>query len=291
LVEGADRPALLQRQLKQAGVRSQLLELAGGRFLLAWPKQNRRDEACRQKIFTAHHDRVAGTPGALDNSAAILQLFNYLVSGRPAVNTLVIFTDREELSGTAVEEQGSWVLGQAFAGMGYKKPLVFSLDVCGRGDTLLLSSAAETLRARVVELNPTEEDLHQHSASAVQQVAEEVKQLSDGLQRLLGSSLPVRRARVPFGEDLGFLCAGQTALVLTVLPRAEYESLTGFSFDADTAAPLPPWASLRVPGIPDTWRYLHSAEDRPNLYTADAFALIAKTLDALGRWRLPVYLN
>ena len=290
LALGADRPGLLKSVLQDAGIKVRAVELSGGLHLVATPPSMVRSEACRYKIITAHHDRVAGTPGALDNSAANLQLVRFLVSAQAAVNTAVIFTDHEELSGTVIDRQGSYILGTALQRLGYQAPMVFSLDVTGRGDTLLLSSASDSLAGR---------------DASFRGLALQVDDTANQLRRLLGTRVPVRQARVPFGEDLGFLCAGVASLVLTVLPRREYEGLTGQAFDGGAygdnnspgapggAAPalLPPWASLRAPGIPETWRYLHGAQDTPKLYTAEAFSLMARVLQCLAEWRLPAYIG
>jgi len=281
LEPAADRPGILHAELAAAGIHTRQLELAGGRYLVAQPRGGKRDDSCRQKIITAHHDRVPGTPGALDNSAAAWQLVDFLLSTEASVNTTVIFTDHEELSGNAVTKQGSWAVGCALATLGYRKPLLFCLDVCGRGDTLVLSSAAASLADYDPELG---------------QLAAEVDEAARHLLRYLGNRFPARQARVPFGEDLGFLCSGQVALVLTVLPRAEYEALSGFSFEhvgnqSEVPRNLPPWAALRAPGIPDTWRYLHSENDTPALFTPEAFVLMGETIQRLGQWRLPQYIG
>lgn len=276
----ADRAEILHSELAAAGVQTRLLELAGGRYLVAQPLGGRRDDSCRQKIISAHHDRVPGTPGALDNSAAAWQLVDFLLSNEASVNTTVIFTDREELAGNAVSEQGSWVIGSALSTLGYRQPLVLCLDVTGRGDTLIVSSAANSLAD------------HDH---ALHRLSLEVQEAGRLLLLHLGKRFPARQARVPFGEDLGFLCSGQAALVLTVLPRPEYECLSGFSFEqtghpSDQTGNLPAWASLRAPGIPETWRYLHSAADTPALFTKEAFSLMDETIRRIGQWRLPQYL-
>jgi len=131
----ADRGALIVRVLRDQNVDAQVLDLAGGRFVVAWPRHSVRDPRYRIKIATAHHDRVPGTPGALDNSAACLQLVEFLASEQDTFNLCTVFTDHEELhpsmttsvttSGapsSSPSDQGSYALGQAFVSMGLRAP-------------------------------------------------------------------------------------------------------------------------------------------------------------------------
>jgi hypothetical protein len=266
LQEKAERFALLIEALSGAAIAHQSFESAAGSFIIAHPRSNTTDAHYRAKVFTAHYDRVPGTPGALDNSAACLQLMEYLAEGRGAFNTTVVFTDREELSGRDATEQGSYALGKAFSSLGLGRPLVFTFDVTGRGDALVISQAAQALRSE---------------GGAMARLAAELDTVAAEASRSLSGRMPLYRARVPFGEDLGFLRAGVPALAFTVLPRAEAEELAG-------ADGLPPWASPTHPKHkkPATWRLLHSAQDLPELYTASAFALMDKALNALGALRV-----
>ena len=255
------------------------MEVSGGRFVVAWPRKGVSDPLYRVKVVTAHHDRVPGTPGALDNSAACMQLVEFLSSGRGSFNTLVVFTDREELGSwspsaasraAAPSEQGSYELGKAFAGMGLRAPMVFPMDVTGRGDSLVLSRAAEGL-ARRTDRNGGMEALIAQTDSMAVTVA-----------RMMAGRAPVFRATVPFGEDLGFMLAGVPALTVTVLPRDEAAALSGLGG-------LPAWASPVAPGhkTPGTWSHLHGSGDTTDLYTSDAFELVSRFLDRLAALRVP----
>jgi len=281
MAPGSDRSAELARALEARGVAARTLELSGGRFVAAWPKEGLRDPRYRIKVVTAHHDRVPGTPGALDNSAACLQLVDFLSESRGAFNTLVIFTDREELGsarparpdGPGAARQGSFELGKAFSGMDIGSPMVFPLDVTGRGDALVLSRASETLAARA------DGALRR---SAVERVAAETDAMACSAARLMAGRAPVLRAAVPFGEDLGFMLAGVPALTVTVLPRAEAEALAGLGT-------LPAWASLAEPGdrAPGTWSRLHGPDDTVDQYGDEAFGVVSRFLARLAAWRAP----
>lgn len=268
LERDSDRLDVLEAAIESDGVRCSRFEPAGGgRFLIAYPKAYERDELYRLKLFTAHHDRVSGTPGALDNSAACMQLARYLRDGRAGLNVAVVFTDREELQGADPTEQGSFLLGSALSSLGLKRPLVFSFDVTGRGDTMVVSAAARSLRSR---------------GRAWERLAAEVDELAVEAGRALAAKVRHMRAHIPFGEDLGFMRAGVPALGLTVLPRDEAEAL-------GSEGGLPAWASTAAPRRrrPPTWRVLHTEDDRPSLYDEEAFALMERALEALGALRVP----
>ncbi|HUW70461.1 MAG TPA: M28 family peptidase [bacterium] len=290
LLPAADRGAMIVRILRARDVDARVLDLAGGRFVVAWPRHSVRDPRYRIKIVTAHHDRVPGTPGALDNSAACLQLVDFLSSEQDTFNLCAVFTDHEELhsstttsrtmSGaplTGPSNQGSYALGQAFAGMGLRAPMVFTLDVTGRGDALVVSSAADGLM-----LEPGSRSAGT-SGRGVSALAAETALMAGTVTRMMVGRAPVYRAMIPFGEDLGFLCAGIPALAITVLPRDEAESLVA-------GDGIPAWASPTAPGarMPDTWRRLHGPDDTPGLFTGEAFELVGKFLSRLAALRVPV---
>jgi len=278
----ADRSAVLSRVLEAAGVACRIMDLSGGRFVVAWPGGGTRDSRYRVKVVTAHHDRVPGTPGALDNSAACLQLVNFLASVKNAFNMLVVFTDREELGSlSAVSrvpaagspgEQGSFELGKAFAGMGLHAPMVFPLDVTGRGDSLVLSLASRGLASRG----------ERPGGLALETLVAETDDMAAVVARMMAGRARVFRALVPFGEDLGFILAGVPALAVTVLPRDEAGAL------ADSGG-LPAWASPIAPGCrtPETWSHLHGPGDTTAQYTRDAFELVSRFLDRLSALRVP----
>jgi hypothetical protein len=255
-------------------VHAKTLELGGGRFVVAWPRNSVRDPRYRFKVLTAHHDRVPGTPGALDNTAACVQLVEFLSSGRESFNTLVVFTDREELGGLSPAEQGSYAVGKAFAGMGIRTPMVFPLDVTGRGDSIVLSKAADTLMARHADALD--------GFAGLSGVVAETDAMAGSVARIMAGRAPLYRTAVPFGEDLGFICAGIPALTVTILPKDEAEALAARSG-------LPAWASPSAPGssMPHTWRYLHGRDDEPGLYTDEAFAVVGRFLSRLADWRVP----
>ncbi|MBN2874488.1 MAG: hypothetical protein JXM71_05280 [Spirochaetales bacterium] len=266
----ADRSGELVAALTDAGVHASVLDIDGGRFVLAWPRGAVRDRRYRIKIISAHHDRVPGTPGALDNSAACLQLARFLSGDSESFNTVVVFTDREELGGSSPTGQGSFALGTALATMGIGTPMVFPLDVTGRGDALVLSRAINSLATM------------RDGIPGVGVLAAAIDAMADTVTRMMAGRVPVYLASIPFGEDIGYIGAGLPALTVTVLPRGEAEALVaGDGF--------PAWASTAEPGsrMPATWAHLHGSGDTPRLYTDEAFDLMERFLSRLSALRVP----
>lgn len=304
---GADRFGELMSALLAEGCKPKPVELAGGRFIVVSPKDSVRDRRYRMKVLTAHHDRVPGTPGALDNSAACLQLWRFVTGNRRPFNTVAVFTDLEELSGASVYAQGAYALGKAFSGLGYGLPLVLSLDVTGRGDALVLSSScsglAEMPRMRAEEdrLFKADETSQSYEKGYSQEgtvgtagharvnrsyiheaLASEVMDLAGSLTRQVAGRMPVYHLPVPFGEDIGFMLAGVPALVCTVLPRHEAQELA-------SPGSLPQWASPVEPQrrMPATWSALHGPDDTVDLYTDAAFSLMERFLERVALLKVP----
>jgi hypothetical protein len=279
------------------------------------------------KVLTAHHDRVPGTPGALDNSAACLQLLRFVTaSQRPGTgpglrnsqgritgkipevfNTVAVFTDHEELSGASVSGQGAFALGKAFAGLGYGLPLVLSLDVTGRGDALVLSSScsglAEMPRMRAEEDRVSRADGKNH--------ADGDNKGRDGVVRTAGHQRvlipPIHEALAAEVEDLaaslGRHLAGRMPVYHLPVPFGEDIGfmLAGVPALVCTVLPrheaeelsglggLPQWASPVEPDrcMPSTWSALHGPDDTVELYTDTAFSLMERFLERVATLKVP----
>ncbi|HRZ90595.1 MAG TPA: M28 family peptidase, partial [Spirochaetia bacterium] len=154
-VPDADRPAVLEALLRDRGVASARIPLAGSLHLAVKFPDSSYNPRYRTKLLVAHHDRRPGSSGALDNGAACLQLAD--LAGRLALreephNTVILFTDSEESSGAG--DQGSFAVARALAGRvkalageGEEPPAVFVFDVTGRGTVPILSTTARDLLA------------------------------------------------------------------------------------------------------------------------------------------------
>jgi Zn-dependent M28 family amino/carboxypeptidase len=241
-----DRFAVLTRALGDALVPFDVVETGPFRHV-----QTRGGRAAvpvtGEKLFLAHYDRVAGTPGANDNGASVLALVDYLTRPRKTPPLRVIFTDGEELAGQGAAEQGSYALARTWGGVRGLLPLV--LDMTGIGDTLVLGHLAEQLVRRVRgESSPVEPG----ESDKVRRAAKRFLSICGGIE-----------IDTPFSDDLGLLLAGVPAVQLSLLPRKE--------------------AALyrRTGELPPSWRAMHTPDDTPDTLWPQSRALMA---DVLGRF-------
>jgi hypothetical protein len=221
-----------------------------------------------QLALVAHYDRIAGSPGALDNSCACLQLAEFAArrtaggaaggaAGRGSPTRpsfLIAFTDAEEAPGSGeASTQGAFELAKKLRSAAGAEQALAALvfDVTGRGGRLLLSSAPAELLART-GLGQTP-------------VAEGHRALV-GLAKRAASRARIKaplEAALPWSDDLGLTLGGLPALALSLLPD-------------DQAALLASGAR------PPLWDILHTSADAPELAEEGAFALVSAFLDALG---------
>jgi hypothetical protein len=280
---GADRVAVLEAFLRETGATPVRTILAGSHHLAVRFGETAYDPRFRTKLLVAHHDCVAGSPGALDNGAACLQLAalaGRLLGREDAHNTVILFTDSEE--STKAGKQGSFSVARALSGrmsaligeVG-EPPAVFVFDVTGRGDTPLLSTTAlDLLEAR--GLGETDQ-------------ATAIRSMSAWAGRALrkGAGQAPFSISVPWSDDLGFAMGGIPAITITLLPRVEAENykayLTGFSC-TDGGGTLPGQYPV---ALPYTWAKLHGSEDNSSLLEEKSFALMDRILDAFAELQIP----
>jgi hypothetical protein len=225
--------------------------------------------------FAAHYDRIRGSPGALDNSCACLQLIEFAArkaaapdyaesgdsegatsrstaaSGSPSF--LVAFTDAEEAPGSGeATRQGAYSLAlrlKAAYGTG-KAMATIVLDVTGRGGRLLLSTAPAGLLAR------TGLSLSDAASGHLALVG-----LARRAAARAGIAAPLE-ADLPWSDDLGLTLGGLPALAISLLPEAEA-------------------AMLAAGKRPPLWDILHTEADSPELAEESSFGLMSSLLDAI----------
>jgi hypothetical protein len=248
---GVDRFSLLCSVLRENNLNPVVLETAGKRHIVVGDGSSRQPV-----ILAAHYDRVEGSPGANDNSAAVFMLIE--AARELCAGALVVFTDKEELSGgEGIEEQGAYSLALYLKEQGRGKSRVYCFDACGAGDTLIVSTAADHLLKN-----------REGQAAA----------LCRRVQALRSEALRIaREARIekvlllptPFSDDAGFLRAGIAAQTITVLPQKEAAAFASLVRTRDEAA------SSLVSGpsdrrlLPETWRSLNGPGDSPLRLTAE----------------------
>ena len=204
----------------------------------------------RVVVLIAHHDAVPGSPGANDNAAAVgilLHLLGRLVRTPPStVKVRFLFPAAEELGYLGAR---TYVNVASLAGI----VGVLSLELCGRGDTLVVwDGAGET-------------DFLRRLGTAFEQVG----------RRREESYYIVGRIPV-FGSDhRAFSAAGVPAYGLTTVPAREAEGLRRFVLSGH-AGVLRNLAQRPVPF--DTY---HSSRDTFATLEADACDAVVTALEAV----------
>jgi hypothetical protein len=303
IAPGVDRFALLLSLLTELTLPYEVLEIAGKRHIAVSPEGNFRTWQAEAKnmrgelIFTAHYDRTANSPGANDNGAAVFQLVQTAMNlfeqdtknktsslqkkrdpGYPLKrDPLFIFTDGEELSGDeTLLDQGSYSLGLYLKENGMGDARIFTFDACGTGDSLIISTAADTL-------------LKNETGSGAEGRRQKVRQLrSFALEAARTARLEkVLLLPTPFSEDAGFLRSGLAAQTVTVLPREEaaaYASLARCK--EETAAAVRLSSAALSPAdrqrIPETWRCLNGPGDKALRLTPEHWKQVINFAEALA---------
>jgi hypothetical protein len=312
LAPEADRLGELRALLSRRGLSYRLLAIGERRHVLV-----RLGRGSPRFIVSAHYDRVPGSPGFLDNSAACLELADFgervvaklgvarsqaatgLVANgvaerssapelrspeRSSEGLFLLFTDGEEAPGTGGPlDQGSYALSLALrAALGSEAiaALVGFLvvDVTGRGGRLLFSRAPAALLER-----------HGLAGTALAQGLASLERLCLGAARRAGLAEPLRLP-LPWSDDLGFLLGGLPALSVSLLPDEEAQAYAGLCAAGDRAVggrgslrgqPGAPGHEEAGSAWPASWDFLHSVNDGPKLASEASFALMASFLDSL----------
>jgi len=302
----ADRFGQLKAMLEKRGLHPSVLDLAGSRHILLAPSgqgrqflhdaaqpgmqpgtQLRSQLHTQLRVLVAHWDRARGSPGANDNSAAVFQLAEAATRLNASGDDkwLVLFTDREEAAGAeGPRGQGSYALAEGFRTIGLGQAEFYIFDACGRGDTVIISTAVDELLG-----NEGEEGSLRAKRSARDL---RLKVLEAGRTICAGRLL---LAPTPFSDDVGFLAAGLTAQTITVLPVKEAATLAGaLRSKPELAATLVSREARSGQGgsqnrrpdalwMPRTWTLLHSPKDDAASLTPSVFPLVERLALALAK--------
>jgi hypothetical protein len=277
LVPDADRYLMLKTLLEKLRLSHEVISICGNRHFLLAP--GNVSHACVNSavILVAHYDRVIGSPGANDNSAAVFELLDAAISlRRERINGwLIIFTDKEELvHGERLIDQGSYSLAKKLIASGLGRPKVFIFDACGSGDTFIISTTAEYL-------------LKNENRAGGARTRILLRQLRS---RALETTRRLHIERVyliptPFSDDAGFLRAGLAAQTITVLPANEAAAFAALLRNApvyiDALFRHDAPASLEKSLIPQTWRRLNSPDDTHPHLTPQHFPKVTRFIRGL----------
>lgn len=243
------------------------------------------------KTLVAHYDRVDGTPGANDNSAAVIQLLysiEKLKNLKFAHNVQILLTDKEELMpGESLVNQGAYQLAYLFREKKINNCIFFVFDMCGIGDTLISGKAGlQLLRNKFnkeIRFKKMYEDMLHFSNS----LADLFLSFRTGEYFNLNSL---------FSDDLGFLLNRYPALQISVLPYSDALKAKNNLFRISEEK----WSEILEKGLlseeyrnfikpllPRSWNANHKSSDSIESLTDSAFDLIDEFILELAQYQIP----
>lgn len=282
-----DRLKFLQDYLLARSVQTSVVSVAGRKHLYVNFPSSSYNPRFKIKTILTHYDRVSGSPGANDNSAANFQIADFAVRLKKAVelgavpNIRIFFTDGEELGEGGVSGQGAFGLAELFKKLGITNDDVYVFDSCGRGQVAVLAQAGLS-----------------QAQSKNSSFAKQFISLFERTQNLLRTScqnswitLPV-----PYSDNAGFLALGIPAVAITLLPKEEVSDyqralLSDKNLESevmncrmdDSADKLPRFKYEEK--MPVTWRLFHTPYDNALSLTEESFDVMRKILDTLAASR------
>lgn len=274
---GADRLSVLKKVLSRFALPFSIVSITGSNHIFVTPDASYTLKNSEVRVLLAHYDRVQGSPGANDNSAAVFQLIEAATKlhKEQENNWLIIFTDKEEiLPSGSIRDQGSYGLGKILYQMGTLNARFYIFDACGTGDTIILSTTVDFL-------------LKDQEGKGAEKTRTNIQKLrSEALECARNNSIKkILLAPTPFSDDAGFLSAGITAQMITVLPSHEAAEM------ANSIRAKPQLSELLVkkgkyhihelPFIPQTWKRLNSPGDAEIFLTPKHYPQIVRFAYAL----------
>ena len=280
IASDCDRLSFLQNYLSERGVSSSVIPLGEKKHLYVNFPSTAYNPMFKIKTIISHYDRVAGSPGANDNSLANFALADFastLCKSRQVHNVRIFFTDGEELGAEGVSSQGAFALADLFRKLGIVNDDVYVFDACGRGEVAILARAG--LDSKIAG-----------------QFKKKFLDLYERTQNLLRKSMPNSwmTLPVPYSDNAGFLACGIPAVAITFLPKDEvsfyYSNLMAdknlekavmncrIDSDPKNTTDLSIQKFKYIEKMPKTWRLFHTEYDNYLSLTSESYALIKKIL-------------
>jgi hypothetical protein len=288
IAPGADRFGILLEHISNLNLNSMVITIEEKRHFFIFPQTEKINleagafpfRGQSPVVLTAHYDRVPGSPGANDNSAAVFQLLKAALqpSGPPPARSrfnkndinrwMIIFTDKEELQkGEGIRAQGSFSLAKKLRSWGLSNARIFNFDACGTGDTFVFSTTADYLLKK--KLN------YRRLGQTMRQLREKAMEIAHSLHFDKVLSIPT-----PFSADAGFFQGGIPAQTVTMLPSEEairlaahFRSHPGFA-DALISGSINNSPVQQL--VPETWRCLNSPSDIDSRLTPEHFDKVVR---------------
>ena len=280
IASDCDRLSFLQNYLSEQGVSSSVIPLGEKKHLYVNFPSTAYNPMFKIKTIISHYDRVAGSPGANDNSLANFALADFastLCKSRQVHNVRIFFTDGEELGAEGVSSQGAFALADLFRKLGIVNDDVYVFDACGRGEVAILARAG--LDSKIAG-----------------QFKKKFLDLYERTQNLLRKSMPNSwmTLPVPYSDNAGFLACGIPAVAITFLPKDEvsfyYSNLMAdknlekavmncrIDSEPKNATDLSIQKFKYIEKMPKTWRLFHTEYDNYLSLTSESYVLIKKIL-------------
>jgi hypothetical protein len=286
-----DRFSFLESYLLNQGIPFKVSTLTDSKFfIINFDSTQTPPKNYYMKVLIAHYDRKENTPGANDNSAAVFQLLwlaGFLKTRNiEHHNIQIILSDHEEArGGWNIKEQGTYKLGMALQQLKVSNCMFFNFDMCGVGDTLILSEASE-------QLLESRRKTHTEVYAKLQLLR---KYTTDMLETLKGGHS--FSLRTPFSDNLGLVLQGYPAMQICVLPYHEAvryrtglenlkrgaQTLRGRLGDSQVHSIRQKYATIQ----PLTWRLRHTPYDTVDKLSPEAFKLMRILLRKLVYLRIP----
>lgn len=280
IASDCDRLSFLQNYLSERGVSSSVIPLGEKKHLYVNFPSTAYNPMFKIKTIISHYDRVAGSPGANDNSLANFAIADFastLCKSRQVHNVRIFFTDGEELGAEGVSSQGAFALADLFRKLGIVNDDVYVFDACGRGEVAILARAG--LDSKIAG-----------------QFKKKFLDLYERTQNLLRKSMPNSwmTLPVPYSDNAGFLACGIPAVAITFLPKDEvsfyYSNLMAdknlekavmncrIDSEPKNATDLSIQKFKYIEKMPKTWRLFHTEYDNYLSLTSESYVLIKKIL-------------
>jgi hypothetical protein len=277
----ADRFAVLLDHIQKLGLNSLVISIEGNRHFFIFPKRINLKLSPGSAfpfhgenpiVLTAHYDRVPGSPGANDNSAAVFQLLKTALKldEMDLDCWIIIFTDKEELqSGEGFKQQGSYSLAKKLRRLGLLNAQIFNFDACGSGEVFVFSGTTDYL------LDKNEKPGFRRVSQRVKKLRTKVLETARKLNISHVLSVPT-----PFSDDAGFLQGGLPAQTITMLPVKEASHFASLLRNHPEFIDLLISGSLNTPedrqNIPETWRSINCPEDTPARLTPEHYDRVVR---------------
>jgi len=279
LEEGIDRKAFIEKFFNDRGVSTSIISLStGSHILVNYPKKN-YNKRYKDKIFVAHYDRVMGSEGANDNSAATFVLMNfalYLSTLNYPHNIQIIFTDSEEAGAEGILKQGSYKLALGLRKLNMVDADIYIFDMCGSGDAIIISRAG--LYKRAAKNMSALLLLHNKAFSYAKELM-----------------VPHFSMLTAYSDNAGFIAGGLKAQLITVLPYKEAITLYLYleEHKEDDAAQKLLDLILKNKKIdessafyhilPPTWQKMNTDKDTWQNLTDSSFSLIMRYMKLISK--------